>query len=118
MNLQSDDVKRDILTNLYSLLMEELKQFRSTSARLLTGFTGLTIVVIGWVVSTQVSLSTTQRLLLSLGVLVLALISLRVNRLMERYFLDIALVVNRIDRVFGLYQTGTYLEAESMFPRQ
>jgi hypothetical protein len=112
----SEEVKRDALGRIYSTVVNEMTEFRTTIAKILFGSAGAALLVVGWAVTTAPVLSLEKRIIFTIAILLFVVYSSYVTRKMERYFLDIAQVINRIDRIHLAFDVGAYHPEEALLP--
>jgi hypothetical protein len=109
---------QEALLKVYEFMFSEMQEFRSTITTIALAFNSALLLLLGWSISKSLSLSILQKELVSIGVLLLTLLILRLCRIIQAYFLSIAQVVNRFDRIYRLHEPGIYLESESIFPEK
>lgn len=114
--VETKDEKRSTLELIYSCGTSEMQHFRSAGAKIALGSSGFVLIMLGWVVSSNMPLSYVQRSVFTVALAVFVAFSVYMTRIMERHFLDLARVVHQIDCVLGMYERGKYVSDESLFP--
>jgi hypothetical protein len=112
-DLNDPAVQKETLGKMYTSAIAEMTEFRTTMAKLLTAFVTMQLLFLGWAVTTQAKIDVTRQLLLAFGILLVTVIALYLTRAFQRYFLDIASVITRIDHVHGAFEVGRYVEGKA-----
>lgn len=114
--VETKDEKRSTLELMYSCGTSEMQQFRSAGAKIALGVSGVLLIMLGWVVSSDTPLSSVQRSVFTVGIAGFVAFSVYMTIIMKRYFLDLARVIHRIDCVLGMYESGKYVSDAPLFP--
>ena len=114
----TDAGRREALLKVYELEFAEMQEFRSTAMNLALAYNSAILSVLAWSFTKSVSLAALPMAFLTIGVASLTWLIVRYLRLLRRYFLDVAGVVNRIDRAYGMHESDAFLAGESIFPKE
>ena len=115
----TDAGRREALLKVYELEFAEMQEFRSTAMNLALAYNSAILSVLAWSFTKSVSLAALPMAFLTIGVASLTWAPIvRYLRLLRRYFLDVAGVVNRIDRAYGMHESDAFLAGESIFPKE
>lgn len=105
-----------MLPKVYNSLASEMQEFRTSMAKIMLAFLGMTFLFVGWAVVRQEVLPIKHKLILSLGIMVVVLLGLVITRLMRRYFTDIASAIVKIQDTAGMFTRGHFVEEQSILP--
>lgn len=115
--IEKQEDKLEVIGRVYSSTMAEITEFRTITARLLFWVSGASLAIVGWVVRESDSFDKYEKYLLCASVTTFLLVAASITYRLEKYFLQVAAVINRIDRVHLAYEKGAFLKDDTLFPK-
>lgn len=115
LNFDKED-KLQIIISLYEAMVSYSQELRATVERLTIWGCGLILLAVGWLVTTPVSITTTAKVVIAIGVASFIIVIYLVIRSLQNRYGGFAIVIRNINEVQMVYETGTYLENKNLFP--
>lgn len=116
MLIETQEAKQETLNLIFVHMTNTMQEFRGSMIRILLGFSGFAVVLLGWIV-TKADLSLRQKILFTVGTVAIMFFAAYVTRMMKNYFNSIAQVINRINRLQRVFEDGAYLPDTTLFPK-
>ncbi len=103
--LMDDDKsnKIDVLKHLYSHIHSEMQEHRATEMKVLIAIGGMILVVTGWAATKKQDLGEEGLVVLFVGVVFLFFLLMGITRQLNKYFIESAQVINKIEHIFRAY---------------
>jgi hypothetical protein len=111
----SESQKLDAIKTLYPALIHQLEGFRSTMLKVFFGVNGFLLAVSGWI-ATKKELGVSDRIVISVGILIFWTATVFTIHLLKRDFLELAQAICRLDHLLGVYREKYYLNSGNLFP--
>ena len=112
------NLKKDRLSELYSVIFESMLEFRKNNTKLFFGVSGIILAILGWIFIRENSLELNQQILISVGLGVIIIIYLVLSRSTHHHFLQAATILNKIDEIYGFYEKGKYIKDDTLLPEE
>ena len=109
----------EILRSLREGMLAEMQEFRAAMWKSMIATQAFVIAIVGWLFTKGISFETTQKVFLCVGISIFFATCLLVVSALKRHFTDHAIVINRINHLFGsttlanLFQTKRYSSTNS-----
>jgi len=113
-----DKIEQEYLSEIYSLVFQEMQEFRKNNIRLFFGLTGLIIFLLGWILTKENPIETKQKVIISVGIIVISFVYLYISKVIMKYFLQAASTIQKIDKIYGFYQKGKYIPNDTLLPKE
>lgn len=114
----TEDKKFDVIGRVYSSTMSELNQFRTTAGRILFWSSGASMATVGWVVSNSENFNSQERFIIGIAIITFLIVASVITRHIEFYFLDVARVINKIDKIHKSFDQDIYIKNDSLLPKK
>jgi hypothetical protein len=108
----------DILKALREGMLSEMQEFRGAMWKATLAAHAVVVAVVSWLFTKGVVIGTTQKVLLSVGVTAFLGTCLLMLRALKRHFTDHAIILNRINGLFGVYDRGAFIAGDTLFLRK
>jgi len=109
--------KKELMFRVYDNMHQEMREFRTTMSKLIFGLGAVFLAFAGLLITNEnIIITMEKRILASSLVVAFSFLVICITRVLEKYFLDIAMVINQFDRLFGLHDVDTYIQNEAVFP--
>jgi len=110
-----DTNRFEILKSLRENMLSEMQEFRGAMWKSTLATHAVIVAVVSWLFTKGVSFDARQKLLLTLGITTFVVSCILVVSALKRHFTDHAIVVNKINRLFGVYDRGVFIPDDTLF---
>ena len=101
--------KIDVLKHLYSHIHSEMQEYRATEMKAMIAIGGMIFVITGWAATKTQDLGQEGLLVLSGGVVLLFFLLMGITNKLNKYFIESAQVINKIEHIFRAYDSGFFI---------
>jgi len=113
-----DKLEEKRLAEIYNISFQEMQEIRRNNFRLFFGLMGLITIMSGWIITQKEPLCIDKQITMSIGILILSVIFHVLSKKLEKYFRQTASIINKIDKIYGFFQKGKYLNNELLLPKE
>ncbi len=113
-----DDKKFAIIGRVYTSSMGELNQFRTTAGQILFWSSGASMATVGWVVSNSENFDSQERIVIGSAIITFLIVASVITRRIETYLLEVAKVINKIDKLHKAFDKHAYIENNTLLPKE
>jgi hypothetical protein len=105
----------EILKSLRDGMLSEMQEFRGAMWKSTLATHAVIIAFVSWLFTKGVTFDTTKKILLTLGITTFLATCILIVSALKRNFTDHAIVVNKINHLFGVYESGTFIPDDTLF---
>ncbi len=119
--MEIDSLNEDRFKMVYQVMLDEMSDHRNRMEKFTITFATLMVVLIsGWwnvvVHPENQNIGMGEKAILTAIIIVFATLFLWIRKMVKDYYLEAGGVVNKIERKFGCFEKGRFIEGEVLFP--
>ncbi|MBK1650111.1 hypothetical protein CKO36_16285 [Rhabdochromatium marinum] len=98
-------------------MLSEMQEFRAAMWKVTITTNAVVIALVSWLFTKDFDFTLIHKVLLSLGITAFFATCLFILSALKQHFTDHAVVANRINKLFGVYEEGRYIEGSALIDR-
>ena len=115
MNSFIDENRFNILNAIRNTMLSEMQEFRAAMWKVSLATNIVILAFVGWMFTKNLPLTLVHRIVLTLGITTILSTTMFIITSLKKHFADHAIVVNKINKLFGAYETGVFFPDDALF---